>query len=357
MRNYQKVILNYLQEESCVIMLGPQVAKNESNQTIYEAFKTHVFEQTDLQLEPDLDGLFAFQEDNLRPFLYAELKEFYAKATVSNREVYEMITQIPWHMYVSISPDHYLQQAFEEAKFSYTFKYYDKKINPPDIKLPSKERPLIYNLFGSIQSEESLIFSQDDLFEYLFSLLGERTELPKGLRMKLNQTKVFFFIGFDFQTWYLKLLLRLLGVHKALPIVSQSNLKGVPAKAFYIRNMKMQFIEEDPLAFLGELKEACSQAGILRKPIVSKHLKVIQEVKALIAQAKIDETFQRLHQFIEDSENLELMDELDQELTAIESEYRRLQRKIRKGVLSSEEERIAENRIVFSLSDFTSQLN
>jgi hypothetical protein len=164
-----------------------------------------------LNVEYNSDGLAVFKGKTgpTKRSFNSHLKKFYE----TNRQPTEMhrkIAQLPFHLIISMSPDTMLQTAFEEMGLSHDFRYYRKTENPEKIdRLPSKRSPLIYNLFGKYEDEDSLVATQNDIIEFLFAILGG-FKLPMGILTPLKAAKVFLFMGFDFEKWYLKVLLKLL---------------------------------------------------------------------------------------------------------------------------------------------------
>src|SRR6185503_4126776 len=84
--------------------------------------------------------------------------------------------------------------------------FYHKNNAAKVIATPSKENPLIYNLLGDLEVEESLILSHKDLFDYFMSLFGN-FKLPDALQTSIVAAKHIIFLGFKFEKWYAQLLL------------------------------------------------------------------------------------------------------------------------------------------------------
>ncbi len=92
----------------------------------------------------------------------------------------------------------FLKKYFEEKKLDFNFDFYNKKQNPQAIEKPTRDKPLIYNLFGNVEFEGSLVLTYDDLFNYLISIFGKQ-ELHKDLRMELRTARMILFLGFKFE--------------------------------------------------------------------------------------------------------------------------------------------------------------
>jgi hypothetical protein len=128
------------------------------------------------------------------------------------QEIYEKLARIKFHLIISISPDHLLASAMEKLDIPHDFAFYNKTVNPGKLSQPSSNNPLIYNLFGSIEEQQSLLLTHEDLYDFLFAILGDH-KLPDELQTALGKAANFLFIGFQFDKWYMQLLMRLLNLH------------------------------------------------------------------------------------------------------------------------------------------------
>ena len=342
--SYLKVLANSILRDKCVIMLGPGVAETADGEAIQDALHNFFEQETDLQMEYDLDGLVSFKQGkSFKTFYYTELFSFFERHTQPN-EMYLQLAQIPCHLMISTNPDLRLKSAFYQHRVD--FQYYNKKENPKDIQPPTKERPLIYNLFGSIEDENSLIVTTDDLFEFLFSILGGENRLPRELQNSLKNANVFLFLGFDFEKWYLKLLLRLFRLHQdPMPIVSKQgeNLHG-QMKAFYVNNFEMQFLDLDVKSLIQSLYQHFEEEGKLREIVLpeedeSDHIAehpTVKRIRDLVKEGELLEALEHLEEFVEKTEDGELLNEV----TMLFGRYRRVQKKIRRQELTAENEQI-----------------
>ncbi len=196
-------------KERCVLLLGPDVACTADNQPLAVKFveKLDVANNKNITEFYKLDGLFAFPSGMARTRICYEADEHYKQPY--NKPLYEKLAQIPFHLMLSVSPDVFLPQVFEEQKLPLDFRYYVHTENPEDVQKPTREKPLLYNLFGKTDKNDSLILSHNDLYSFLFAILGDH-KLPTELRNALGNIDNFIFLGFRFDKWYVQILLRLL---------------------------------------------------------------------------------------------------------------------------------------------------
>ena len=220
----------------------------------------------------------------------------------------------------------------------------------------------MYNLLGSFEEEQSLVLTHDDLFDYLFSILGADQKLPLELRNQLVEAQAFVFLGFDFQAWYVKLLLRMLNIHTQgkVPLVSQGkNGSRTPPnelKNFYVSNFQMQFLELEAEDLIDQLFERFgdSQADslALRKLSEQQTPEIVGLVKDLTREGKLTEVFDLLYDYLE-GRNPQLSDDL----TLLEGRFTRNERKFgAEGVIKNEDYNLELNKIQAGILQIVNQL-
>ena len=358
--SYLKVLTNNLLRDRCVIMLGPGVAETSDGMAIQQAIQAYFQKETQLPVQYDIDGLLTFNKEKvLKTFYYTELASFYEKHAQPN-EMHQQLARIPCHLMISTSPDLRMKRAFYNHEVD--FHYYNKRENPQDTDSPTKEKPLLYNLFGSIEEENSLIVTTDDLFEFLFSILGGENRLPRELQNSLKNANVFLFLGFDFEKWYLKLLLRLFRLHQdPMPIVSRQG-EGLQnnMRAFYVNNFEMQFLDMDAKSLIKALYDHFEAAGKLRDIQVTDESEnentgehpAIHQIRNFVKENEIMSALESLEEWVEEFQDGELLNEV----TLLFGRYRRIQKKIRRQELSAEAERIQLAGIQNSILDLLDEL-
>ncbi len=76
----------------------------------------------------------------------------------------------------------------------------------PDYQ-PDNEHPLVYHLFGRIHQQESLVLTEDDYFDYLIGVTGNKELIPGAVRRNLVDTALLF-VGFKLDDWDFRVLFR-----------------------------------------------------------------------------------------------------------------------------------------------------
>jgi hypothetical protein len=71
---------------------------------------------------------------------------------------------------------------------------------------PSRQRPLVYHLFGHMSAPDSLVLSEDDYFQYLMAI-DKPNQLPNALIGPLSQYALLI-VGFRSDDWDFRVLLR-----------------------------------------------------------------------------------------------------------------------------------------------------
>ncbi len=346
------LIVESIIEEQCVLMLGPEVCLNTDGTPISSDLLRYFEEETSLQIEKDTDNLILFKDKTSKTFFWTELKKYYRKYKPAD-DIPKKLSQIPFHLIIPITNDITLNQCFDELGMEYDFHFYNKKQNPDPIKnLPSKANPLIYNLFGCIIDEDSLIVTNDDLFEFLFSVLGDK-ELPIKLKSALQRIKVFVFLGFDFEKWYLKLILRLFGLHQdAVPIASKGDSDiGEQTKNFYVNNFEMKFLDTNCKDFVKDLYKNFQKRGLLREIKPVEERPITTEIKDHLGKNEIVDALEKLLDYVEVESQ-----EHENSVILQSNKYYDLMKKKKDGTISETDANMQLTKITLALLNIADEL-
>jgi hypothetical protein len=230
-----------IEEEKCILIIGPDFTSEDAERPLNERLKEYLEsnKQTAVEYYTE-DEFFSFKNKSEKEYAIMDIQEFYRQLTPC--EIHYKIADIPFHLIISVSPDHLLKDVFESKKTDYQFAFYNKEQHTATVPKPSKNRPLLYHLFGDIETDGSLIFTYDDLFNYLIPPSG-KFELPLELQQELQKARLVLFIGFKFEKWYFKLLLRLLNLHQDKINSAPELKKGAPPllRNFYAEQFKIDF--------------------------------------------------------------------------------------------------------------------
>jgi len=200
-------LIETILDKKCILFLGPGVTVNYAqNQNIETAYKSMTGDK-DFIMHHLKDNLLIFKNFDQIVDCRHDVKKFY-KNDFTN-PLLQKLAEIPFHLIISVTPDHTLHTIFEQKKFLFQHNYFSKT-NKKNIEYDPRQIPLIYNLFGDVSEETSLIFSHYHLFEYL-EWGWVNNSLPETIRTVFNkeQTSNIIFLGFEFDKWYYQLILYL----------------------------------------------------------------------------------------------------------------------------------------------------
>ncbi len=346
-------ILAQLRAQRAILMIGPEMARTADDVALHTAVLREFDEESKKKMPYYNDDEFFFFRDPIaKTKAIFKVQQFYGQQQPT--PIFEDLLRIPFHFVMSVSPDVMMRNLFKKYNLPHQFDYYKKYENPKDIKTPTIQYPQLYNLFGCIEDDESLIFTHEDLFEYLFAILGQR-KLPHGIEGQLRSAKSFIFLGFKFDKWYVQLLLRLLGMHTGNYLRYASYTKdslSCDTLNFSIDHFKIDFIDLSMRDFVKNLTERCADQGILRDLNAPAEQRTITEqVRELIQQDDLKGALLKLENYVD---RLPDPDELMNDLITLIGSNTRLQRKVRNGVIRSEEAEVERNRLnqnVLSLTE------
>lgn len=342
-------ILQTIKNKKCILLLGPEVGLSIKGKQ-YEKALTNFLDigNNDYIISYyKNEGLFLFKDGSSKTQTCFDIEKFLDQEF--DDTIFSKLSEIPFHLIISTSPDHNLKKVFDAKKLPYDFEYYDKTTNPRDVNPPSAEKPLLYNLFGSIRKEDSMILTHDDLYDFLLALLGNRN-LPQELKFALKEAKNFIFLGFKFEKWYVQLLLRLLNLHnKNLTFdkyAANKDFEDEVTKTMMLDQFGIKFVENEVDKFVNGLYDECSKHDMLRKP-ENSDISVNELVNKYIEEDELDKAFDLLKDHLEKGED----EDSASELINLKGSYRRHLKKVREGILSESEATIALNKIRKSLKE------
>jgi hypothetical protein len=131
-------------------------------------------------------------------------------------EVHQALAKLPLPMFITTSPDVLLTSALKDAGkdpqvvlcpwneyIEQVESIYDRE---PDY-FPTPERPLVYYLFGRINEPDSIVLTEDDYFDFLIGVTGNKDLIPSSVRRALADTALLF-LGFQMDDWDFRVLFR-----------------------------------------------------------------------------------------------------------------------------------------------------
>jgi hypothetical protein len=126
-----------------------------------------------------------------------------------------VLAGLPFPIFITTNPDNLLTGALRAAGKDpqvelcrwnadmYTQSVYDRE---PDYR-PTAQRPLVYCLFGQFEDLDSMVLTEDDYFDYLIGVTGNKDLIPGVVRRALADTALLF-LGFQLDDWNFRVLYR-----------------------------------------------------------------------------------------------------------------------------------------------------
>jgi hypothetical protein len=126
---------------------------------------------------------------------------------------YHILASLPFTVYISANPDNLLEEALishgRKPVIEYA-RWHPALLTQPFFSsgslsnyVPSEEQPLIFHMFGNFRTENSLVLSEDDYFEYLVNV--NSFGLPVVIQDLLN-SHALLFLGFRLSDWSFRVL-------------------------------------------------------------------------------------------------------------------------------------------------------
>ncbi len=259
-------LIKTIKRQRCVLFLGPEIFVNANGESLQQQFYQTLAEQN-----PDKilaynkeDGFFLFTSPQAKTRIFINIVDFFEQNFDEN--LLTKIVEIPFHAIVSINPDNTLTKLMQKFGIDHTFDYYDRKQKKDISDSPTKDKPLVYNLLGNVAEEETLILTHDDLYEYFRALMGNN-QLPLELRAVLESALDYVFLGFQFDKWYVQLLMSLLNLHdEKYQFIRFASLQKMrtDTQSLCIKHFKIEFIDNNVLSFVDSLYQKCQSENLLR---------------------------------------------------------------------------------------------
>ncbi|MCU0470764.1 MAG: TIR domain-containing protein [Arcicella sp.] len=259
-------IITQIKNQKCVLVIGPDLVNYPNNQSLFQLLCESINQETDLQNHVESSLKHGFEHEELlqlKPYAQSDLiYDFLEKFYDSRNEFdapYQQISQLPFHLIISLLPDKRLQNVFKETGTAYDFDYFSRITgqDKPDLKQnPTKEKPLIYNIMGVLDREEAVL-TFDDMFQYLQNILfNTPSSLPTKLLRAFDNASSFLFLGVHFEKWYMQVLLRLFlpnDKNRRLKYSLLRDEQNHDSYTFFAQRLELDFLPVEPQDFLNEL--------------------------------------------------------------------------------------------------------
>lgn len=195
--------------------------------------------------------------------LQREVERFYQEQAKQPNELLRAIAKLPFPLIINTAPDTLLEKAWLNEFKDYNKTFYslhkERSKEEADLQIedPTGDCPLLYNLFGSVEDSASLVLTEKDRLKFIEDIIQHNNAIPNAILKEFKEDKVVLFFGFDFEQWHLRILPKKIFQKEEIsaPVIvpngGQALSKG--AMVFYQKQYKMNFLPENPLAFVEEL--------------------------------------------------------------------------------------------------------
>jgi hypothetical protein len=150
-------------------------------------------------------------------------------------EPHRLLASLPFRLYITTNPEQLLVKALAESRkpHSEICRWNAELADLPSIFDPpaasdadrgiaaagggsnlihepyklDAQRPLVYQLFGTLERPESLVLTEDDYFDFLIGVTANKDLIPKPVRRALADSALLF-LGFQLDDWDFRVLFR-----------------------------------------------------------------------------------------------------------------------------------------------------
>jgi hypothetical protein len=302
-------LLDAIQDEQCVLCIGPGVFTNKDGVSFEKQLLVFLEERG--YLDDDIicypDGLFFFRKENKRNNVLSGIKRFHKQSFPLVDSIYNLLTEIPFSLVILLTPDNRYVQLAEDNGFAVFSDYYHSYHTPRFKERPSKNFPIAYNMFGSLEEmTESVILTYDDLFEFITDMT-KTDRRSTEIRKYIKDARHFICIGLPFGKWYMQLLLRILEMHTNKNLTKYAADQGNTDRevlSLYKDQFDITFIPDNIDIFVKHLHQRCQKENILSKKRTSS-TSAKEDVRELLAQNNIEEGINLIEAYLKSAPDLE----------------------------------------------------
>ena len=254
-------IVDAIEKEQCVLFLGPGVTINFSKPSYLSDSMNAIgkaFDKSGTNLWFNhRDGLYAMKEPvKMRAKIIGHIRMLQNQDFTN--PLLEKLADIPFHLIVSVTPDLTMQKVFSRRDYYYKSDFFGSE-NSQTLRA-SKKKALIYNLFGSVENDDTLIISFSDMFRYIQTInSGTGSSLKTTLNLNENNTRQIIFLGFEFEKWYYQLLLHVLNLDCNKIAFSDATSDD---RAAFEKDLKIEFVDTNMHEFVENLHTRFQTTGL-----------------------------------------------------------------------------------------------
>lgn len=267
-----------LHHGNCILMLGPDAAvENDGGQPFTESLAGQLAEKIKPEIKQGINCSDLAQVaqhyciEKGRIDLEARVSAFYNARQNKTTELHRDLAALPFYFIVTTTPDNMFPQALEKQGKEPIIENYNFNGKTKDnVVMGTLERPLVFYLYGTVTEPGSLLLTENDLLDFLVSLISRKPPLQDNIRSQLQEErKTLLFLGFGFRHWYLRILLHVLqGRNKgsrsfAMEHFTPEHISELQRNIFFFKNSdyKIHIFDQELNGFARELREKFEQSS------------------------------------------------------------------------------------------------
>lgn len=217
-----RALCQQIQDGKCILILGPGASiQREGNEDV----PVNVLLARALSRDPEVAATPDLNCDDLRhvaqiffgrkrklAVLQNRVADFFKERASDTTPFHTDIAALPFRTCITTTPDDFLFNAMIQVGKTPNRQFYNfRKATEVQLAEPTIDRPLIYHLYGYREDPTSLVITQNDLIDFLVSIIrGERQLPPRILAQMSDPETTCLFVDVGFKNWYVRVLLRAL---------------------------------------------------------------------------------------------------------------------------------------------------
>ncbi len=288
----------------CVLVLGPEfhLCLDDKKEVVaLQDFLYHnkVIEHDEYLIE---DGLFYYKNRNddrftyMKDNVYIPASKYFSDINTDIPDSYLKLASLPFNFILSLSPDHTILNAFRHIGKPCDFRYFAKGdyfdengVRKAISQESTTETPLIFNLLGSCTDMNSMVFTHDNLFDFLHSLFALDT-LSQQLKTPVFYATSFLLLGFRYDKWYLRIIFLILQKIRKQGwdnVAVHTPYEGFSQLAdFYTCEMAFKFDNSGIKQYIDDLYRRAAERHLAYKPpLASKANKEGEKIRILFVSS------------------------------------------------------------------------
>lgn len=328
-------IVSKLKQGRVALILGENALKNREGVPLIERFAQKFTSLDDTYYTEE--QLFAFKTNVDKAKTAYALKKYYENLNSAEIPLLDRIAKVPIKLIISFDPSGLLEQALSRLNHTFETTFFRTSKKNSELVKNIKNHRYIYNLFGSIQDEDSLLLTFEDTYHHLAEILRI---FPENLQKALHQIDVILMCGINFnRSTNESILWHLMQYNeKALKMVV-TDAPDLSKEELRIKSiLNFNFQQVDPKAFFEELRTRAFQGTINLSSKTHLEKKLVRE---MIEKGQTDRALQTLMQYLREIEG----ERFYNDVIILMSRLNGLERQNRLGTIFTKDSNVEENKI------------